>query len=307
METTASQKGDVLIIEDSLATATLIQEFLKKLGYQNIRICDSGKSGIQTFLDLLKSEKVPIIFLDYNLPDMNASQVMENIFNVRPDTKIIIETAEEKSDDVIKDVLRHGAYDYLEKPIRFKNLQNTMNTLEEEEKTPEESLLPQNQIEFFLNASTRISLTRLSEYCKMDSSQVLDYLSKLESEGKAAQVGKIKEISCYRCGSVKVGQTFHCPSCDSVNFKRSKLIEHYKCGNFSPEDSYQNNICPKCRKEIKILGVDYRVMENYYICEDCGNKFSEFPNEYLCLHCNNKFKLEQAKWISSEGFRAVNL
>ena len=109
------------------------------------------------------------------------------------------------------------------------------------------------------------------------------------------------------CNSVKIGQNFSCPSCGKTNFKQGKLIEHFKCGNVSVEDSYKNNICPKCHKEIKIIGVDYKTIENYYICSDCGEKFPEPIIEYMCIRCNNKFKLEQAKWITSEGFRSTNL
>ncbi len=90
------QKKDVLIIEDSVATTILIGEFLKKLGYQNIHTCNTGKDAVQVFKDLVKADKIPIILLDYNLPDMNADAVMTQIFSIRPDAKIIIETASER-------------------------------------------------------------------------------------------------------------------------------------------------------------------------------------------------------------------
>ena len=304
----SSQKKDVLIIEDSLAVSTLIQEFLKKIGYQNIHSCDNGRAAIKIFDDLVKSGKVPVILLDYNLPDMNGDEVMEEIFRIQPDAKIIIESASEKADETIKSLFRLGACEYLEKPIRFENLKSTMSILEEEDKILADKFPDTGkQIDTLLSSSARISLARISEYTNMKSKDVLDHIKDLESQGKIVAVDDVKEISCNLCNSVKIGQTFHCPSCNSSNFKHSKLIEHYKCGNFSPEDSYQNNMCPKCRKEIKILGVDYRVLENYYICNECENKFPEPSTEYLCLHCNNRFKLDQAKWITSEGFRAIDL
>ena len=305
---TASSQKSILIIEDSLAVATLIQDFLKKLGYQNVHICDSGRTGIQVFEELLKSGKSPIVLLDYSLPDMNADAVMSEIFAMRPDAKVIIESANEKTDETIKNVLRYGAYEYLEKPIRFENLKNTMQILEEEdrilENKPPET---KKQIGSLLNSSVQISLARISEYCNMKKEDVLEHLKQLESDGKIVRLDDIKEISCNMCGSVKIGQTFHCPSCNSSNFKHGKLIEHFMCGNVSLEESYKNNTCPKCRKEIRTIGVDYKVLENYYICNDCDDKFAEPSQEYLCLHCNNRFKLDQAKWITSEGFRAIDL
>ena len=78
-------------------------------------------------------------------------------------------------------------------------------------------------------------------------------------------------------------------------------------GNVSLENTYKDNICPKCHKEIQTIGVDYRTMENYYMCTDCGEKFAEPLNDYLCMKCNNRFKIDQATWMTSEAFRAVNL
>ena len=302
------QKKNILIIEDSIAVAGLIQNFLKKLDYQNIEICNSGRSGIQVFEELVRANKMPIVILDYSLPDMNANDIMSEIFSIRPDTKIIIETANERTDDSIKDVLRHGAYQYIEKPIRFENIKSTMEILEEEDKTLEETSPDDHkEIDSLLRTSRRISLARISEYTGKKSDEVLEYLKNLTNEGKAIPIESIKEISCNMCNSVKIGQNFSCPSCGKTNFKQGKLIEHFKCGNVSVEDSYKNNICPKCHKEIKIIGVDYKTIENYYICSDCGEKFPEPIIEYMCIRCNNKFKLEQAKWITSEGFRSTNL
>ncbi|MGI0021419.1 MAG: response regulator, partial [Nitrososphaeraceae archaeon] len=258
-----SQKKSILIIEDSLAVATLIQDFLKKLGYQDVHLCDSGRTGIQVFEELAKSGKLPIVLLDYSLPDMNADAVMSEIFALRPDTKVIIESANEKSDETIKNVLRYGAYEYIEKPIRFDNLKNTMQILEEEDKILDNKPQDSNkQIGSLLNSSVQISLARISEYCNMKKEEALEYLNQLESDRKVVRLENIKEISCSTCSSVKVGQTFHCPSCNSSNFKHGKLIEHFKCGNVTLEESYKNNICPKCHKEIKTIGVDYKVLEN---------------------------------------------
>jgi response regulator of citrate/malate metabolism/predicted RNA-binding Zn-ribbon protein involved in translation (DUF1610 family) len=312
MVNTPSQKKDILIIEDSKAVSALLEEFLKKLDYQNIHICNTGRSGIQVFEELVKAEKIPLILLDYNLSDMNADDIMVEIFRIRYDAKIIIETASEKADESIKNVFRQGAYEYLEKPIRFENLKNIISVFEEEEKIlnqklESDPLSKSKLIDGFLRSSTQMSLARISQYCDMKKEDVYTYLKGLESNGKILQLDAIKEIACNQCSSVKIGETFHCPKCNISNFKRGKLIEHFKCGNVSLEESYKDSICPKCHKEIKTIGIDYRTMENYYFCNDCGEKFAEILRQYVCLRCNNKFKLEHAKWITSECFRPINL
>lgn len=303
-----SEKNDILIIEDSLATSILIGEFLKKLGYEDIHTCNTGKAGIQLFSDLVNNGKIPIVLLDFHLPDVNANEVMSNIFTIRPDARIIIETADAKNDEQIKEAMRAGAYQYVEKPIPYENLKNVIKTLEEEDKIigekPEDNV---QKIEFFLRTSTRISAARLSEYSNTKIDEVTKILNKLESEQKIGRIEKIKEISCGQCGSVRIAHNFFCPSCHSSNFKQGKLIEHFKCGNVSIDELYKNNICPKCKKEIKIIGVDYKAIDNYYLCNDCNEKFPEPAQDFICIRCNNKFTLDKAKWITSEGFKPVNL
>ena len=124
---------DVLIIEDSAAVSLVIHKFLKNLGYENVYTCTSGRNGIKIFEELADFSRTPIVFLDYSLPDMTGDQIMEQIFEINPDAKIIIESANEKNDEVIKEILRRGAYDFLEKPIRFENIKHIMKVIEKED------------------------------------------------------------------------------------------------------------------------------------------------------------------------------
>lgn len=295
-------KNDVLIIEDSRAIAILLKDFLNKLGYENVETCKNGKEGMKSFRKLTKSAKSPIVLLDFHLPDMNANDIMENIFKLRPDAKIILETADDKSEEQIKDVLRGGVYQYIQKPIRYENLKKIFETLEKEGDAVEE--IPSDDLEkinFHLKSSYRISFARLSEYCDVEKDLLTKYLAQFEKENKIMKISDLKEISCSQCNSLRILPNFFCPSCHSTNFEQGKLIEHFKCGNISVEDSYKENKCPKCNKEIKILGVDYKSLDSYYICNDCGDKFPDPSEDYICIKCNNRFALEKAKWVKSPG------
>ncbi|HZS74656.1 MAG TPA: response regulator [Candidatus Nitrosotalea sp.] len=301
-------KNDILIIEDSVAIALLLKDFLKKLGYENVTMSDTGKSGIQAFSDLETAGKRPIVLLDFHLPDMNANEVMASIFNIRPDAKIILETADSKSDEQIKNALRGGAYLYIEKPIRYENLKSIFETLEKEQSIIEETSSGDlERILLHLKSSSRISFARLAEYAKAENELLEKYLLQLESEKKIMKISEIKEVSCTQCGSIRILPNFFCPACKSTNFVQGKLIEHFKCGNVSVEDSYKENKCPKCKKEIKILGVDYKSMDNYYMCNDCGDKFPDPSQDYICVKCSNRFPLEKAKWVTSTGYKLTNL
>lgn len=301
-------KNNVLIIEDSLATTMLLRDFLKKLGYENVETCNNGKAGIQLFSDLENAGKRPTVLLDFHLPDMNANEVMSGIFSIRPDAKIILETADSKSDEQIKNALRGGAYLYIEKPIRYENLKSVFETLENEQSILEEkSSGDLERIVLHLKSSSRISFARLAEYSKTEKDLLEKYLLQLENEKKIMKLSDMKEVSCTQCNSVRILTNFFCPACKGTNFVQGKLIEHFKCGNVSVEDSYRENKCPKCQKEIKIMGVDYKSIDNYYICNDCGDKFSDPSQDYMCVKCSNRFPLEKAKWVTSAGYKSVSL
>src|SRR5579863_8746199 len=223
-----------------MATTILLRDFLKKLGYENIESCANGKTGIQVFSELESAGKKPIVLLDFHLPDMNANEVMASIFDIRPDAKIILETADSKSDEQIKDALRGGAYLYIEKPIRFENLKNVFETLEQErlilEEKPSDDL---ERITTHLKSSSRMSFARLLEYSGTTPDLLKKYLSQLENEKMILKISDIKEVSCNQCNSLRILTNFFCPACKSVNFIQGKLIEHFKCGNVSVENSYK--------------------------------------------------------------------
>jgi len=129
-----TNKKEVLIIEDSAAVLLVFRKFLTNLGYENIYTCTTGRKGIKIFTELNDSSKTPIVFLDYSLPDMIGDEIMEELFDINPDAQIIIVSANERNDEVIKEILRHGAYDFIEKPIRLENIRNITKVIEQEER-----------------------------------------------------------------------------------------------------------------------------------------------------------------------------
>ena len=317
-----TSKDDVLVIEDSPAIGMLLKNYLEKLGYPQIHICTNGSSAIETFKELVILEKHPIVLLDYMLPDMDARSILTQILEVQPNARVILETATEKDDEGIKELIRLGVYQYLEKPIRFENLKSIIETIEKEQsffiKESEQAkirneIIKQDQIklhehiDFILKSSNQISLNFIEQLIGFSDEAIILHLTDLEKQGKIIILGDKKELACNQCNSVKTTQIFYCPSCKSSNFKLGKLVEHYDCGNISEESTYKNDKCPNCDKEIKALGVDYRLLQNHYICNNCTEFFPEISTYYLCLKCENKFKLEEEQWKTSKNFKVVNM
>lgn len=298
-------KEDILIIEDSQATSLLMTEFLNKINYEKIYSVDTGEKGIEKFQNLVNDGITPIVLLDYTLPDTNANQIISQLFKIKPDVRIVLVTAEEKDESVVKEAIRKGVYLYLQKPIRFDNIKNTMKIIEDEETRFEQKSNLSTEIDSFLSAGMVISSAKIAEQMGQSEEQITRTLLDLKSKGRITFMETIQEVACNSCNSVNVIQNFHCTACNSIDFSRGRLIEHFKCGNISPIGSYENDKCPKCRKEIKILGVDYRILDNYYICNNCHERFPEPVTRYICGKCNNRFMLDSAKLITSKTFKVI--
>ena len=130
---TSSENMDVLIIDDSVATAGVISDYLRQLNYNRIHICNDGKGGINKFLKLSSSNRSPLVFLDYYLPDIKAVTVFEELIDAQPKTKIIVETVGGKYDEGINYLIQQGAYHFLPKPFSFQDIKETMNKFETEQ------------------------------------------------------------------------------------------------------------------------------------------------------------------------------
>ncbi|MEK0320583.1 MAG: response regulator [Nitrosopumilus sp.] len=307
-----SHENPVLIVEDSPAIGMLLKSYLEKLGYSQIHICETGATAITTFSNLLSKNMQPIVLLDYMLPDMDARSILTQMLEMLPTVKVILETASSKDEDSIKDLIRLGIYHYLEKPIRFEDLKNIITILKEEESILNEGSSQKSEvdddyklIDHQFNTYKRASIARLIDQSKFSEKNILEYIKKLELAGNIIALDKIREISCNSCGSLKFAQLFQCPSCKVSKFEQIKLIEHFDCGNFSEDSTYVDDKCPKCKKQIKALGVDYRILSNRYLCQNCGEVFQDVYTSFLCLKCNNTFKVDDGKWKESMEYKLV--
>ncbi|MCP4339743.1 MAG: response regulator [Desulfobulbaceae bacterium] len=114
----------VAVVDDSPEIALLLSHFLTKLGYTVV--CAGSASA---FYQLLETENIALVLLDIGLPDQDGNEILKDIVPSYPDLGIIMVTGTTDI-DVALDCLRHGADDYLPKPISVNQLNYTVpNTL----------------------------------------------------------------------------------------------------------------------------------------------------------------------------------
>lgn len=292
----------VLVIDHSPTVNRLLSRHLKRIGFSEILTCETADSGVKTFEDLVSSGKKLLVFLGYHFPDNIASSIVPQLFDILPDAKIIIESSLKEDDPRIVDLFSEGVFYYLPKPIRFDDLTSVIETIEKEIEEFSNTKIDERHILGLLKTMKKISLVRLAEYCNCQIDNLQPFLKRLEEKSILQEINTRKEIGCRDCNSINVHQVYSCTRCDSENFRKTVLIEHFPCGNVSSKYDYEDDNCPKCRKKIKIMGVDYKIHQNFNICSDCKEKFPTPNQKLICNNCSAKFLFDEINWIKSRAF-----
>lgn len=120
----------IVVIDDSKAIVMKIESHLGSLGYKNIHTAFTGNGALKLTKKLL--EEKPIVLLDMGLPDIMGNVVANRILEKRPDTQIILITADEKSTKRVKDTISSGAIAFIQKPFTLNDLKRALETAESE-------------------------------------------------------------------------------------------------------------------------------------------------------------------------------
>lgn len=117
---TIEDNPKILIAEDVESNFMYLSAVLSKIKTK-IYWAKNGKEAV----DIFKKEEIDLILMDLQMPEMNGYEATKLIKAIRPDLPIIAQTAFAMSDDREK-ALEAGCDDYLAKPIKSKDLLNTV-------------------------------------------------------------------------------------------------------------------------------------------------------------------------------------
>ncbi len=123
----------IFVVEDD--------EWYRRLLVHNLSMNpDYEIQGFGTGKDCLDNlyQNPDVITLDYRLPDMKGLEVLKQIKEINEDIQVIL-ISEQDDIEVVVDLLKHGAYDYIvkSKDIR-ERLLNTVNNISKEVKLKDE-------------------------------------------------------------------------------------------------------------------------------------------------------------------------
>jgi hypothetical protein len=107
-------------------------------------------------------------------------------------------------------------------------------------------------------------------------------------------------------GSVQLVPVERCPSCDSEQVTRGQLVEHFHCGHIGLEEEFTSGfkqVCPKCRRELKLIGTDYRKPGARYVCNSCHEVFAAPTIKCRDLKTGGVYSLEELRHINLYSYR----
>src|SRR5678815_654390 len=106
------QSAHILIVDDEPNLLRTIARVLQRAGFE-VTTASSGKEG----LALLSQHTFDLVYMDIRMPDMNGLEVLKSIHATYPQLAVILVTGQPDLNSAVS-ALRHGALDYLQKPLK---------------------------------------------------------------------------------------------------------------------------------------------------------------------------------------------
>jgi two-component system response regulator HydG len=111
----------ILLIDDDMDMCSLLSHFLQRKGFET-DTAYTGAKGLAKF----KESSFDVVLCDFRLGDMDGREVLQEIKAVNPDVVVIIITGYSDVKMAVE-VMRHGAFDYIIKPLIPEEVINVIN------------------------------------------------------------------------------------------------------------------------------------------------------------------------------------
>lgn len=227
-----SKKISVLYVEDHEelrnTTAEILNNFFKK-----VDIAVDGSKALKTYQDFYKQEHryYDIIITDIKMPNMNGVELVEEIYKIKPEQKIVVISAHDESAYLLP-LINLGINQFIQKPIEFNQLLNVLETISKS----------------IVNEEQSVKLDDLSYYDRRSKTLTVDdlavYLTKYE-------------MLFMDCLSEKVGTIY----------KNQEIVDYYSSMGENIDMANIRKLVSKLRKKLpeqsieSIYSIGYKIME----------------------------------------------
>ncbi len=297
--------------EDRFAQSNIKKNIDKSI---QIESCFSGEAALLR----LRTDKFDAILCDLKLTNPDISKIFTEYSAKLP--IVAISTSDDPR--LVQLATKTGALDFITKnDTGVRRLPKSLHTVTSEwlkrSKLSDIGQLLENHnsqkmlkylIESDLPLKQKIDCEVVYDWKSNDT--IKDMNTVLESLVKAGYIMKEPTeliLSCPECSSRNIRLRYLCQNCSNSNFIKGDVLEHNKCGYSGLEDKFKDGdklVCPKCRKQLKLIGVDYFKVEAAYTCERCSHFFTTPDLRYHCNVCgHDNFKISGGKWTELFTYR----
>ena len=110
----------VLVVDDEQVHRFMLSSMLKEWGWRSVE-ADDGTTAV----DAVSRNTYDAVLMDVRMARMNGHEAFRRIHEIQPALPVIIMTAYSSVNDAVE-AIKHGAHDYLTKPLDFDRLRLTL-------------------------------------------------------------------------------------------------------------------------------------------------------------------------------------
>jgi DNA-binding response OmpR family regulator len=112
----------ILVVDDEIAIVDVLKSFLEEKGHKVFSAYDGEQA-----VEVAKQERPHLILLDIYLPKMDGIEVLKAVRSFDESMGVIMITAF-REEQIAKQALSLGAFDYITKPFDFDYLERALET-----------------------------------------------------------------------------------------------------------------------------------------------------------------------------------
>lgn len=103
--------SSILVVDDAQSTLKAMDSILRREGYE-VHTVDSGQMALQT----LQDHDIDLLFSDIKMPHMDGLELLKTVKSQDPGL-VVVMISGHRDIHVAVDAIKHGAFDYLVKPL----------------------------------------------------------------------------------------------------------------------------------------------------------------------------------------------